>query len=160
MQYYLQNCILLLLPVMIWNIVLYNRLPDFYKPAKWDCIPKYLDISENIFRYIVFFTSALFPLSISAVKQRIGLGIYIIGLVIYFSSWLLQVYLKQKNTQSYVFRGGPAYTTILWLIGIWLMCTNSYIRVNSIRSIYLFFIFTFVCLHSYHAFVVHKKCNG
>ncbi len=144
---------------MIWNIAVYSKLPDFYKPAIWDGIPKVLNIFENIFRYIVFFIPALFHFSISTVTQKMGLIIYIVGLAIYFSSWLIQVISKSQKTQSLIFRAAPAYTTIIWLMGIWLMCSDSYIGLNIIKSIYLPVIIVFVCAHSYHAYLVYNKIN-
>ena len=76
------SCILLLVPVFIWNALLYRKLPAPYQNAIWDKIAKTLNILGNIFRIIVIFIPISLKLQIDTPAQKAGLILYYIGLVL------------------------------------------------------------------------------
>ena len=94
---YLLNCMLLLLPIMAWNGIFPSKLPWAYATEIFDKdIPAFLSYGENIFRLFVFTLPLLMPLNIETQSQKLGLFIYIAGTVIYFLSWLAQMYFSQS----------------------------------------------------------------
>ncbi len=158
---YLQNGILLFIPVFIFNAVLFRRLPNFYQPALWDQIPKPLDVAENIFRYAVFLLPIFLKVDLVPPAGWIGLGLYIGGVLVYFGSWLIQmVYRERRFVQRLAFRAAPAYTTIFWLMGVSLLCPVSFIPWINVPLIYRICVWIFVVIHTLHACLVYTKNNN
>ena len=93
----LSNGFLLFIPVLIWNIALSNKLPDFFKTSTWDKIPKSVLIIENTFRFVSFLLPLLMIIDFTTDYYKYGLALYVIGISIYFISWLLQF--KLSNTK-------------------------------------------------------------
>jgi hypothetical protein len=91
MEFSLQNCFWLILPLLAWNIILGPRITD--PRITWDArSPQWLLVAENIARFLVFVLPLLIPLPRGQVWQsalsKAGLAVYIFGTLIYFSSWL------------------------------------------------------------------------
>jgi hypothetical protein len=88
----------------------------------WNNIPYFIRISENILRAIVFFLPLLLKLEINEPQQKIGFLIYMAGIGVYFMSWLMQIYFPDSSWSQSVFGFmAPAYTTIIWFVGIGLI---------------------------------------
>jgi len=101
---YLLNCFLLTLPIMIWNIVLTNKLPkDFQSEIFWKDIPTFLTYGENILRTMVFMLTLLMPLSISTIAQKKGLFLYVGGTMLYFVSWFALIYFPHSGWSTNIF---------------------------------------------------------
>jgi len=152
------NGFLLFIPVFIWNIVLSRKLPDFYKNKTWDSIPKSLLLIENVFRYLSFFIPILMFYDFTSIYIKFSFVIYFFSIIIYFISWLLQIKIKNiKYNNSLLIRGAPAYTTIIWLAAIGLICNKTYIPELHIRFIYFVVISFFTITHTIHVYLVVKK---
>lgn len=159
MEYFF-NCFLLLIPIVIWNTLLYKKLPDFYQPKIWDNIPKSIDVTENILRFLSFLLLFLFKINFETTIQRTGLLIYLAGLLMYFSSWYIQISIKTINMKKILlFRAAPAYTTIFWFIGIGMIGKYSFINVPYLKTIYYFIIIAFVGIHTYHSYIIYKNLS-
>jgi len=86
---YLLNCLLLLLPIMVWNLIFASKLPWAYSEEVFSKnIPSKIINGENILRLLVFILPVLMPIRIETQSQKLGLWLYIIGTAIYFMSWL------------------------------------------------------------------------
>ena len=156
MMQYLLNGFLFFIPVFIWNAIFYKKLPEFYQTAVWDNIPKVLDVTENILRFSSFLIPLLFRIDFSTNSQRIGLVLYLAGIIVYFSSWLIQIIFKDKKFSGVLLlRAAPAYTTIIWLMGIGLIGKHAFLP--NIRKIYIPAIAAFVVVHTFHSYIVWKK---
>jgi len=152
------NCFLLFIPVFIWNAALYRKLPSGYQKPAWDEIPRWIAISENVLRIIVFILPLFLRLSLTLPVQRAGLILYGCGILLYFLSWLIPI----RAPESRWSRSGPgftapAYTTILWLAGIMLMGQETTVGLP-----YEFFMYGIVCLlfwavHTGHAWLVFRQ---
>ena len=120
---YILNCMWLLLPIMVWNWFLANKLPRAYATEIFDRdIPSFIVNGENIFRAIVFILPLLMPFRIETQTQKLGLWLYITGTLVYFLSWLAQIYFPQSAWSLSAFGFlAPAYTPLIWLIGIGLI---------------------------------------
>ncbi len=156
---YASNCFILIIPILLWNILFAASLPigysrSFFEP---DILP-IIGTTENILRIIVFFLPLLMPLTIKINSQKIGLGIYLMGLAIYFLSWIMQIYYPDSNWSSSLFGFlAPAYTTIIWFIGIGLIGNKLFIKIPYKPIIYIAISAVFVVVHTTHAYIVYLR---
>jgi hypothetical protein len=98
------------------------------------------------------------PLAIQSSQQRIGLGIYLAGMAIYFLSWVLQIYLPESAWSSSLFGFlAPAYTTAIWFIGIGLIGDRLFVKVPYKSIIYIAISTVFVVFHTTHAYIVYTR---
>jgi hypothetical protein len=112
------NCFWLVLPLLIWNILFGARITqeqitsDAHSPA-------WLLGAENIFRLATFMLPLLLRVNFEASLGKIGMGIYSIGTLIYFASWL-PLMLAPQSAWSRSIAGlfAPRLTPYLSLLGI------------------------------------------
>ncbi len=156
---YLLNCLLLILPIMAWNILFANKLPRSYsQEIFWKDIPSFIANGENIFRLLVFILPLLMPLRIETPSQKLGLWIYITGTVIYFLSWLMQMYFPQSAWSLSVFGFlAPAYTPLIWLVGISLIGSTLYFSAPYRSWMYIVISIIFLSFHLSHAITVYLR---
>lgn len=116
------NCFLLIVPQLIWNILLGPKITDPHITSD-AYSPQWLLISENITRIAVFALPLLMPLPRGVEWQssfvRAGLIIYIVGMVIYFASWM-PLLLAPNSALSNSSSGwlAPRLTPFLCFLGI------------------------------------------
>jgi hypothetical protein len=156
---YVLNCFILLIPIFLWNILFATSLPRGYSiEFFWKDIPPVIGTTENILRITAFFLPLLMPLTIKTSRQKIGLGIYLAGVAIYFLSWVLQIYLPESAWSSSLFGFlAPAYTTVIWLIGIGLIGDKLFVKVPYKPIIYIAISTVFVVFHTTHAYMVYIR---
>ena len=156
---YLLNCLLLLLPIMVWNLIFANKLPWAYSEEVFSKdIPSFITSGENIFRLIVFILPVLMPLRIEMQSQKFGLWLYIAGTAIYFVSWLAQIYFPQSawSLSAWGFLA-PAYTPLIWLVGIGLIGSAFYFSSPYRSWMYIITSVVFLGFHLSHALTVYLR---
>jgi len=90
---YFFNCFVLTIPILIWNIVLTDKLPKTTKPEiVLQNISPFIIYGENISRAVVFAMMVFMPIQISKTIQKQGLLIFVFGTLLYFASWLVLIY--------------------------------------------------------------------
>ena len=153
---YLLNCLLLLLPIMAWNLFFANKLPHAYSEEVFSKnIPSFITNGENILRLMVFILPVLMPLRIETQSQKLGLWLYIIGTAIYFLSWLVQIYFPQSTWSLSAFGFlAPAYTPLVWLTGIGLIGSTLYFSSPYQSWMYIILSVIFISFHLSHALTV------
>ena len=117
---FLNNCGILLLPALGWNLALAAHLPPaFSRAAFWSDIPAFLGFAENVTRAAIFALPFLMPLEIATSAQRRGLAFFAVGTLVYFASWLPLIF-RPSSPWSASAAGfmAPAYTPFLWLLGL------------------------------------------
>jgi hypothetical protein len=156
---YLLNGMLLLLPIMAWNMIFASKLPRLYSAEIfWKDIPPFIATGENLFRLIVFILPLLMPLRIETSTQKIGLWLYIAGTAIYFVSWLAQMYLPQSAWSLSAFGFlAPAYTPLIWLVGIGLIGSALYFSSPYRSWMYIVTSIIFIGFHLTHATTVYLR---
>lgn len=156
---YVLNCMLLLLPIMAWNGIFSNRLPSAYSAEVLDKdIPSLITNGENISRLLVFVLPILMPIRIETESQKLGLWLYVIGVAIYFVSWLVQMAFPQSAWSLSAFGFlAPAYTPLIWLVGIGLIGKELYFDSPYRSWIYILLSVIFIGLHLSHAWTVYSR---
>ncbi|GAB2792256.1 hypothetical protein GCM10027275_41430 [Rhabdobacter roseus] len=158
---YLCNCFLLTLPVMAWNIFLTPKLPAAFQPAIFsDKIPALITYGETIARLLVFLLAALMPLHILTHRQRMGLYVYTVGVVVYGLSWIPLLYFP-ASTWSTSLLGfmAPAYTPLGWLVGMALVGRSFYFQVPYRPGYFIFVSVVFLIFHNLHTFLVYVRIH-
>jgi len=158
---YSLSCFLLTLPIMVWNMVLTPKLPqDFQTEIFWTDIPDFLFYGENISRAVVFMLTLLMPLYISTQRQKRGLFLYLSGTILYFISWV--VLIKFPNSvwsNSVIGFTAPAYTPLLWLIGIGLIGNSFYFNLPFRRWFFISTSIIFLIFHNFHAVLIYYRTH-
>ncbi len=141
----IMNCFILIVPVLLWNTIFTSRLPAGY--ASDVGIPQALLILEHALRIPVFLYPILLPLQINDRYSKAGIVIYVVGVLVYFASWIMQLYFQETRwSTSAPGILAPAYTPLIWLLGIGLI-GHSWVYV----SISILFSFVHV-LHNVRVF--------
>lgn len=154
---YFLNCFLLTMPILIWNILLTDQLPKTTKPEiVLQNISPLVSYGENIARVIVFALMVFMPLKISNTTQKQGLLLFLLGTIIYFASWLVLIYLPDslwsKSTLGVL---SPAYTPVIWLVGIGLIGNSFYFKVPYKRWIFISLSIIFLVFHNIHTYKIY-----
>ena len=120
---YALSCGLLLLPIFVWNAALTPSLPyPWGTAAFWQDIPRPLAYLENSARLIVSGLPFLMPFEPTSTLQRRGLVMYAGGTALYFCAWVA-VLIAPGSAWAVSPIGflAPAYTPLLWLVGLALL---------------------------------------
>ena len=128
---YICNRFWLTVPVLLLKALLMSRLPKLYqREVFWRDIPAWTRIGENAFRSVVLVLPILMPLRVAGSEQAIGLTLYCAGLILCFFSWGMQVWYSQTrwSANPWDFMA-PAYTPLIWLIGIALIGDSLYASI-------------------------------
>ncbi len=158
---YLLNCFLLTIPILVWNIFLTPKLPEAFQPEIFQSqIPKFIIYGENIFRAIIFALILFMPLRITTPLQKKGLLLYLIGILLYFLSWLLLICFPENHLSSniLVFMA-PAYTPLLWLLGIGLIANSFYFNLPFKRWLFILIAVIFLVFHNLHTYIVFCRIS-
>jgi len=150
-----------MLPIMIWNIALTNKLPQEFQPEIfWNEVPAWLKYAENISRIFIFVLTILMPLRISESIQKRGLLLYIGGTLLYFASWLLLIYLPDSGWSNSIFGFmAPAYTPLLWLTGIGLIGDSFYFNLPYRRWFFMLMAILFLVFHNWHTLTIFLRIH-
>lgn len=156
---YFKSCFLLILPVMAWDFFLASKLPlPFQSEIFWNNIPFIIALGEHIFRLLIFALTLIMPLSFVTKSARVGVIVYLIGVFLYFFSWLALIYYPQTIwSNSYGGFLAPAYTPIVWLTGIALIGNKFYCNLPYKRWVFLSVTIIFLIFHNYHTLIIYNR---
>ncbi len=150
-----------LIPIFLWNIAFMSKLPRCYQPDVFNInIPRSIIVSENVFRIIIFTIPLFFSLNKIGPIINTGVSLYILGTALYFISWLLLIISPNSRwSRSIVGFTAPAYTPIIWLVGISLMVDSCYLFTYS-KWHFLLPATLFSVFHVIHVIYVYKDNYG
>jgi hypothetical protein len=157
---YLKNGVFLLLITMLWNIIFYEFLPETYSLENFRRnVPAVVLTGENAFRILTFSFTILLLRGLEERAQKIGLILYIGGVILYFASWAAQMFLPDSLwSQSLPGYAAPAYTSIIWLLGIGLLGRELVIkRIPYNRIVFISISIVFVIFHTAHAIIAYTN---
>lgn len=132
----LNSGLLIILP-NVFNVIFYNSLPEAFSFKVFtNGIPSFILIGENIGRIGIFLLPFLF---IFRVKNNMkALMLYFAGMGLYFCSWFALIYLPDSLwCNSLIGFSAPAYTPIIWLLGIAFLTTECYWKRIKYRPVIL-----------------------
>lgn len=158
---YLFSCFLLIVPVLVLNLAWILRLPPMWQSGVfWKDIPPIIVYGEAISRIAVNVLPVLMPLHVVTKEQRLGLMIYLLGILGYFLSWVLLVYFPQSAwSTSLIGSTAAAWTSVFWLIGIGLIGDSLFVPIWYRSWVYLVLSVIFACFHTLHAVVVYFRVS-
>ena len=154
----LTNGYIPLIPIFIWNYIFMSKLPLVYQPQSFNHdIPMLISVGENLFRSIIFILPMFFKLSIEESRQRKGLVVFVIGVLLYFFSWLTLMYMPESTWSiNILVFSAPAYTPIIWLVGLSMMVERYYLFRYS-KWHYIVPAILFSIFHIYHSIYVFDR---
>lgn len=157
-KHVLMNAIWLTFPALIWNMFFASRLPPRFLPESfWKDIPGIVHYGENILRTLAFAIPAFFAVAPPRAGRR-GWGCYIAGTLIYFVSWLPLMFAPGSAwSSSMVGFMAPAYTPLIWLVGIGLLGTEFYFPLRYRPVHYIAPAVLFTIFHCTHTAIVYLR---
>ncbi len=155
----LSNGFIPIIPVLLWNALLVKRLPEAYGSDAFDRdIPKIVLMLENVLRMLVFLLPLCAMLNIKTSTGQIGFIIYLFGMIIYFGSWILLIkYPTTKWCKSVFGFTAPAYTPLIWLVGLSLMIDSFYFNFPFVFWYYAAPSCIFIIVHLAHSILAFRK---
>jgi len=153
------NGFLAIVPILAWNIAMSSRLPPAYQPGTFDReVPTVVAIGENFFRYVVFLAPLFFRLDASSPAGRTGLMLYSLGVAMYLASWLTLIRAPDSGwSRSILGFTAPAFTPIVWLVGLSLLVDSCYFGLPYSRWHYILPSMAFSIFHLSHAVSVYGR---
>ncbi len=158
-KYYLKNCFLLLIPVIVWNIIFRPYSPElFHGDAYWNNISLFIKWSESILMITVLILPMFMPLKVKKKSQKTGLVIYLIGLVVYIFAWRpLVLYPDGTWSNNPVGFFTPSISLLFILIGIGLIGNRLFFKIRYKRVIYILISFLYILFHISHLFISYSS---
>jgi hypothetical protein len=141
LQIRLLNCFWLLIPILLWNLIFTPRLQqEGYRSDTG--ISRGILILEHALRIFVFVFPLFLPFQIADVASKIGLVLYVVGILVYCGSWIPVLYRPDARwSRSAAGLLAPYYTPLPFLAGIGLIGHS---------WIYVVFSGLFIAIHVWH----------
>ncbi|MGB0429620.1 MAG: hypothetical protein ACPGLV_04040 [Bacteroidia bacterium] len=152
--YILKNCFLLTIPILVWNVIFYDKLPPlFQEEFYWDKIPTWLVFAENTTRIFTFILISFLGVTFDSqsLRNKLGWVLYTIGTLVYFLSWVALFDNNDYTSQAILFEMGPSITPFIWLIGIGILSKPLHYKLQMIKWPYYAFTVLFLLFHNLHA---------
>jgi hypothetical protein len=153
-QYLYSNCFLLFIPVILFNMVFTKHLPEQYL----NNISHVIVPIESTLRIILIAFSAMMSINIKDKIGKIGISIYITGLIIYFLSYFIVINYQDTIVCKHIIIQLSGYwTAIIWLIGIGLAGNKLFVKMPYHWSFFLILSILFGLSHTYHGYILMIK---
>jgi hypothetical protein len=150
---YKNNCFLFFIPVIIFNIIFTKYLPEHYLKN----INHPIVTIETIARIMTIAFSVLMAIKLDNKIGKIGLIIYIIGILIYFCSYFIVIKVPEILLHnSLIVLLAPYWTSILWLIGIGLLGNQLFINIPYHYTGYIIISIIFTIMHSIRGYICYN----
>jgi hypothetical protein len=156
---YLRSGFWLTIPILLWNVIFASRLPAQFLPDIFSKdIPTLVIYGEGILRTVVFGMPLFFSVGIASKTQKQGAIWYLGGTVIYFLAWLPLLFAADSAwSTSMIGFLAPAYTPLLWLIGLGLLGGQFYFSARYRPVYYLAPVVIFLIFHITHTAIVYLR---
>ena len=150
---YKNNCFWFFIPVIVFNIVFTKYLPEFYlKNIKHPIVT-----IETIARIMTIVFSVIMAIKLDNKIGKAGLIIYIIGVLIYFCSYLIVIKIPAISFHNnFIVLLAPYWTSVLWLIGIGLLGNKLFINIPYHYAAYIVISIVFAVIHSIHGYICYN----
>jgi hypothetical protein len=164
MRPYLATCFWLVVPILIFNLLFSRDLPAAYQSAIfWNQIPRAIAWPENGLRLAALLLPLGMRLDVRSRRGKAGLGVYLVGVAVYFSSWgALILSPNCAWSTSAVGFLAPAWTPIAWFLGILLLSGERLLIPVRFYQPWMFGLLAgaFLVFHNLHAGLVFSRLHG
>lgn len=156
-KYYLINCFILLIPVIIWNILFRSYLPEPYlMEPSGKLFPSILKWIEVILTILILAVPFFLRLKVKNKLQQLGLIIYFIGVIVYIFAWRpIILYPNGDWSNSLVGYISLSITPVIFLTGIGMIGEKLVFNITYHRSIYILLSIILVFLKTSYAILVY-----
>jgi len=149
---YINNCFLFYIPILLFNILFFKKLPSHYLKN----ISHPIVIMETITRIIIIAFSIIMAINIKNKIEKTGLIMYIIGIIIYFTSYFIEIYASDTLFgRKLIFILAPYWTSVIWLMGIGLVGNRLFINIPYHFIAYLILSVVFAAIHTIHGYLCY-----
>jgi len=153
MNNYKNNCFWFFMPVIVFNIIFTKYLPEFYLRK----INHPVVTMETIARIVTIVFSVIMAIRMDNKIGKIGLVVYIIGVLVYFCSYFVVIKIPAVSFHNnYIVLLAPYWTSVLWLIGIGLVGNKLFINMPYHYSAYIIVSIVFAIIHSIHGYICYN----
>jgi len=150
---YKNNCFWSFIPIIIFNIVFTKYLPEFYLRN----IDHPIVTIETVARIITIAFSVIMAIKLDNKIGKIGLIVYIIGVLIYFCSYFIVIKIPSISFHNNIIvLLAPYWTSVLWLIGIGLLGNKLFINIPYHYTAYIIISIVFAIIHSIHGYICYN----
>ncbi|MBP9043301.1 MAG: hypothetical protein KBG49_07415 [Spirochaetes bacterium] len=153
------NGFMLFLPMLIWNILFTKYLPPPYGEETFGSnIPAVISIGELVMRICICGLPIIIQLNFSGTLAKAGIIVYVIGMLLYFLSWVLLIVFPQSIfSKSIIGFTASTYTPLIWLIGFTLLSDSFYFKIPYSRWYFFALSVLFIGFHFSHAVIVWNR---
>ena len=154
---YVVNCGWLLVPIFVWNVVFARFLPPALLSNELSQdIPPLVAYGENTLRIVVMVLPFLMPLEVTMVSQRRGVWLFAVGTIVYCLAWVpLMVVPHSRWSTSWLGFVAPAYTPLVWLVGLGLIGRRLFVPSPFRWWMYVAVACAFIMFHVAHTSIVY-----
>jgi hypothetical protein len=150
---YKNNCFWFFVPVIIFNIIFTKYLPEHYLKN----INHPIVTIETIARIITIVFALIMAMKLDNKIGKIGLIVYIIGILIYFCSYFIVIKASEISLHNNIIvLLAPYWTSVLWLIGIGLLGNKLFINIPYHYIAYIIISIVFAIIHSIHGYICYN----
>lgn len=155
-----KNGFWLMLPAFLLLFLLAEKLPTAFQPEIfWREIPRIISLPESLLRVVVFALPAFMVLRFKRGQPRVGWALYSLGTALYIASWMALIITPESMwSQSAAGFLAPAYTPLIWLIGVGLIGEQLYWPNLPYKPwMYIALVVVFLGFHITHAAIVFQR---
>lgn len=151
----LRNGFWLLIPVFAITFGLWSRLPAAYGQKAFDQgVPRWVLACENVLRVVVFILPLFLVFGSAGQLEVAGWCVYGLGILVYLGAYLAQIFFPASSwSAGAIGFTAPAWTALFWLVGIGLVCSDTWLPIAMSRAIYLSVAVVFTAFHFAHAYL-------
>ena len=149
---YRNNCFWFFIPVIVFNIIFTKYLPEFYLKN----ISHSIVTMETIARITTIAFSVVMAIKPDNKIGKIGLIVYIIGVLVYFCSYFIVIKIPVISFHdNFIVLLAPYWTSVLWLTGIGLLGNKLFINIPYHYTAYIILSIIFTIIHSIHGYICY-----
>jgi len=150
---YKNNCFWFFIPVIISNVIFTKYLPEYYLKN----INHPIVTIETIARTITIAFSVIMAINLNNKLGKIGLIVYIIGVLIYFCSYFIVIKIPAISfNNNLIVLLAPYWTSVLWLVGIGLLGNKLFVNIPYHYAAYIAISIIFTIIHSIHGYMCYN----
>ena len=112
---------------------------------------------ETIARITTIALSVIMSIKLDNKTGKIGLIVYIIGILVYFCSYFIVIKIPAISFHNnFIVLLAPYWTSVLWLIGIGLLGNKLFIKIPYHYTAYIIISIIFAVVHSIHGYICYN----